>query len=119
MPAERGASRVPQPDAPLPALPRRPVRCWRGRVVPVALAMTFTTQLFTRRDPNAIVFLERLQPPSLAHPLGTDENGRDLWVHVVYGARPTLVAAVSLILLSLTVGSLADLAIGLRRPPHR
>ncbi len=81
-------------------------------VVLVALAMTFAPQLFTRRDPNAIVFLERLQPPSLAHALGTDENGRDLWARVVYGARPTLVAALSLIVLSLTVGSLAGLGIG-------
>ena len=81
-------------------------------VVLVALAMTLAPQLFTRRDPNAIVFLERLQPPSLAHALGTDENGRDLWARVVYGARPTLAAAVSLIVLSLTVGSLAGLGIG-------
>jgi peptide/nickel transport system permease protein len=97
-----------------------PSRLFRGgpsvagamAVVLVALAMTLAPQLFTRRDPNAIVFLERLQPPSLAHPLGTDENGRDLWARVVYGARPTLVAAVSLILLSLAVGSLAGLVIG-------
>ena len=81
-------------------------------VVLVTLAMTLAPHLFTRRDPNAIVFLERLQPPSLAHPLGTDENGRDLWARVVYGARPTLVAALSLIALSLAVGSLAGLGIG-------
>jgi len=81
-------------------------------IVLVVLAMTVAPRLFTGRDPNAIVFLERLQPPSLAHPLGTDENGRDLWARVVYGARPTLVAAVALILLALSVGSLAGLVIG-------
>ena len=78
----------------------------------VAVGMTLAPQLFTGRDPNAIVFIERLQPPSLAHPLGTDENGRDLWARVVYGARPTLTAAVALILISLVVGSLAGLVIG-------
>jgi len=78
----------------------------------VAGVMTLAPQLFTGRDPNAIVFIERLQPPSLAHPLGTDENGRDLWARVVYGARPTLTAAVTLILISLAVGSLAGLVIG-------
>src|SRR4249920_800048 len=81
-------------------------------VVLVALAMTLAPPLFTRRDPNAIAHLERLQPPSFAHPLGTDENGRDLWARVVYGARPTLAAALSLIGLSLVIGSLAGLAIG-------
>ncbi len=78
----------------------------------VAVAMTLAPPLFTSRDPNAIAFLERLQPPSLVHPLGTDENGRDLWARVVYGARPTLTAAVSLILISLAAGSLAGLVIG-------
>jgi peptide/nickel transport system permease protein len=81
-------------------------------ILVVAVGMTLAPQLFTGRDPNAIVFIERLQPPSLAHPLGTDENGRDLWARVVYGARPTLTAAVALILISLAVGSLAGLVIG-------
>ena len=77
--------------------------------------MMLAPQLFTGRDPNAIVFVERLQPPSLAHPLGTDENGRDLWARVVHGARPTLAAAGSLILLSASVGSFAGLVIGYAR----
>ena len=81
-------------------------------ILVVAVGMTLVPQLFTGRDPNAIVFIERLQPPSLVHPLGTDENGRDLWARVVYGARPTLTAAVALILISLAVGSLAGLVIG-------
>jgi peptide/nickel transport system permease protein len=81
-------------------------------VVLSAAAMTLAPQLFTRRDPNAIAFLERLQPPSLTHPLGTDENGRDVWARVVHGARPTLAAALSLIGLALVGGSLAGLVIG-------
>jgi peptide/nickel transport system permease protein len=81
-------------------------------VLLVAVLMALIPELFTRRDPNAIVFLERLKPPSFAHPLGTDENGRDLWARVVHGARPTLAAAVSLIALSVVVGSLAGLVIG-------
>ena len=81
-------------------------------VLVVAVGMTLAPQLFTGRDPNAIVFMERLQSPSLAHPFGTDENGRDLWARVVHGTRPTLTAAVALILISLVVGSLAGLVIG-------
>jgi peptide/nickel transport system permease protein len=81
-------------------------------VLGIAAAMSLAPQIFTGRDPNAIAFLERLKPPSPAHPLGTDENGRDVWARVVHGARPTLTAAVSLIGLSLVVGSLAGLVIG-------
>jgi peptide/nickel transport system permease protein len=81
-------------------------------VLLIAAAMALAPPLFTSRDPNAIAFLDRLKSPSLTHPFGTDENGRDVWARVVYGARPTLTAAVSLIGLSLAAGSLAGLAIG-------
>jgi peptide/nickel transport system permease protein len=47
-------------------------------------------------DPLAQDLERRLQPPSPAHPLGTDDFGRDLLSRVMYGAR-----------ISLTVGFLA------------
>jgi len=75
-------------------------------------AMMAIPGAFTRHDPNAMNVLARLQPPSLAHPFGTDESGRDLWARVVYGARPTLAAAVLLVAAAAALGSLAGLAIG-------
>lgn len=81
-------------------------------VVLVLALMAVAPGLFTARDPNAIGFLERLRPPSLAHPLGTDENGRDLWARVVHGTRPTLAAGLALILLAGSVGTVAGLLIG-------
>jgi peptide/nickel transport system permease protein len=39
-------------------------------------------------------FSALLQPPSMAHLLGTDELGRDLLSRVVYGARSSLIAGV-------------------------
>ena len=75
-------------------------------------AMMAVPGAFTRHDPNAMNVLARLQPPSLAHPFGTDESGRDLSARVVYGARPTLAAAVLLIAAAAALGSLAGLAIG-------
>jgi peptide/nickel transport system permease protein len=81
-------------------------------VVLLLAAMTAAPGLFTARDPNAIAFVARLQAPSFAHPLGTDENGRDLWARVVYGTRPTLIAALSLIALASGVGTLAGLVVG-------
>ena len=83
-----------------------------GVVLLVLVAMMLAPGAFTRRDPNVIQFLERLEPPSFAHPLGTDESGRDLWARVVYGARPTLAAAVSLIVIAGAFGSLVGLLIG-------
>lgn len=81
-------------------------------VLLVLAAMVALPGAFTRYEPNAMDLLARLKPPSLAHPFGTDESGRDIWARVVYGARPTLTAAVLLIAGAATVGSLVGLAIG-------
>ena len=54
--------------------------------------------------------------PSLAHPFGTDENGRDLLSRVVWGARASLLAGVVSVLLAaaagVPIGMLAGLAGG-------
>ena len=46
----------------------------------------------------------RLAPPSLAHPLGTDELGRDLLWRVVLGARTSILIAAAAVALSVAVG---------------
>jgi peptide/nickel transport system permease protein len=38
-------------------------------------------------DPLAQDFMSTLQPPSLAHPFGTDNFGRDIFSRVIFGAR--------------------------------
>ncbi|MDT8441295.1 MAG: ABC transporter permease [Desulfuromonadales bacterium] len=42
------------------------------------------------RDPGEIDIARRLQPPSFAHLLGTDDLGRDVLVRILYGARISL-----------------------------
>lgn len=50
------------------------------------------------------VISERFLPPSLEHPFGTDNVGRDLLVRVLYGARYTLPIALSSTLIAMVVG---------------
>jgi len=50
-------------------------------------------------DPNAQDVLLKLEPPSAAHPFGTDDIGRDVLSRVIYGSR-----------ISLFVGAIATLA---------
>lgn len=52
---------------------------------------------------------ERLQGPSLAHPFGTDEFGRDLLTRVLYGGRPILAVGI----FSVTSAMIAGIVIGL------
>ena len=42
------------------------------------------------RDPGAIDIALRLQSPSFAYPLGTDDLGRDVLARILYGARISL-----------------------------
>jgi peptide/nickel transport system permease protein len=55
-------------------------------------------------DPSAVDLLDRFGGMSAAHPLGTDELGRDLLSRLLYGARVSLVVGVSAVVLSTLVG---------------
>lgn len=46
----------------------------------------------------------RLATPSLAHPFGTDDMGRDLFLRVLYGTRYSLVIGVVAVAISLVIG---------------
>lgn len=55
---------------------------------------------------------ERLQSPSLTHPMGTDDFGRDVFSRIIWGARPLLLASSSAVLLALLVGGALGLVAG-------
>jgi peptide/nickel transport system permease protein len=67
------------------------------------LLMTFLPWLLAG-DPNAQDLSQSLQPPSPEHILGTDKLGRDVWARIVYGARPTLLGAMVVVLISGVIG---------------
>ena len=46
----------------------------------------------------------RLQPPSLQHPMGTDQLGRDMLTRVLYGGRISMVVAFLVVVITLFVG---------------
>lgn len=62
-------------------------------------------------DANAVDLFNRFAAPSFAHPLGTDELGRDLLVRLLYGGRVSLfvglVAAVSSAVIGTLIGVVA------------
>jgi len=65
---------------------------------------------------NDIDFTARLKGPSLAHPLGTDDLGQDLFARMLYGGRISLavgLAAMGMaIILGVTVGAIAGMSRG-------
>jgi peptide/nickel transport system permease protein len=63
-------------------------------------------------DPVAQNLAQRLQAPSSAHPLGTDQLGRDVWGRVAHGAIISLQVGVFVTLLSVVVGVTVGLLAG-------
>jgi peptide/nickel transport system permease protein len=55
-------------------------------------------------DPAALHLLHRLAAPNATHWFGTDELGRDTFSRIVFGARISLIVAVSVVSCSLALG---------------
>jgi peptide/nickel transport system permease protein len=79
-------------------------------LVPLVI-LAVATPLFTGYDPTTMDPSIKLQPPSWAHPFGTDELGRDLRARVLYGSRISLrigaAATLATALLGIVLGALA------------
>jgi peptide/nickel transport system permease protein len=67
--------------------------------------------LLTSTDPNAADITQTLKPPNAHHWFGTDQNGRDVYARVVYGARLSaligLGASAIALLAGVVIGTLA------------
>ncbi|MFJ3782006.1 ABC transporter permease [Streptomyces sp. NPDC090093] len=84
---------------------------WTGvAVLAVLTAMAAFPGLFTSVDPDAADVDALLRPPGGGHWLGTDQNGRDLYARIVYGARPSLLIGVGAVVLALVGGALVGVA---------
>ena len=56
--------------------------------------------------------MNQLLPPSLEHPMGTDEQGRDVMNRIAQGARASLGVGVTAVLVAVIIGSLLGLVAG-------
>ena len=72
--------------------------------------------LFWPYDPLAISLRETLQPPSLAHPMGTDHIGRDIFARFNLGALISLSVGVSVVITGALVGGVIGLISGVSGP---
>lgn len=55
-------------------------------------------------DPYQLNPDNRLASPSLAHPFGTDEQGRDILARVIYGTRTSIIVGVGSVLFAAIIG---------------
>ncbi|HEY2593631.1 MAG TPA: ABC transporter permease [Chloroflexota bacterium] len=80
-----------------------------GGLVALLVFMAIFAPLLTPYDPIVGNVQNSLQPPSAAHWLGTDDQGRDVLARIMYGARISL----SVALISVSIGAFSGVSIGL------
>jgi peptide/nickel transport system permease protein len=105
---------APPRRAPRPALLRNPLAvAGLALMLIFALAALFAP-ILPLPSPIEQSLAERLRPPSPAHPLGTDQLGRDILSRLIYGARISLTVGVAVVISAGVVGSLIGLVAGYR-----
>lgn len=82
-----------------------------GFLLLVVLGAIFAPVL-TPYDYDIQALSRAFQPPSLAHPMGTDEFGRDVLTRILYGARTSLSVSAVAISISLVFGMILGAAAG-------
>lgn len=76
-----------------------------GFVITLALLATAAVSLvYTPRDPLDMSITGRLQGPSAAHPLGTDQFGRDLLSRIMTGAVTSILVGVIAVGIGMGIG---------------
>jgi peptide/nickel transport system permease protein len=128
MPDDAASPAVALPLAPAAALPRpgawrrawlvsrrRPAALVGAAVVALFVAMAVGAPWIARYDPTRTDWSQIRKAPSLAHPFGTDDLGRDGFSRVVWGARISMQAGVFSILLAIAIGVPIGLAAGFYR----
>src|SRR3954464_9135391 len=111
------ASAVTPPRAPAPPPGRRRLTStfwWSLVLIGLLCAIALLAPLLAPYSPTAqldIIGLKN-QPPSLAHPFGTDQYSRDLLSRMLFGARISLSVALLAVLLAATVGTAYGLTAG-------
>ena len=76
------------------------------------LLLAFAAPLLAPADPMAQALYNRLSPPTLEHPFGTDDFGRDILSRVIYGARISLRVGIVAVLIALVLGTGIGLVAG-------
>ncbi|MCK2219825.1 ABC transporter permease [Actinomadura sp. ATCC 31491] len=93
---------------------RRPMAVAGLALVAAFLLLALVGPLVTA-DPAAQDYLATLAPPSGAHPMGTDDLGRDAFARIASGAQVSLQAGVLSTLLAMAVGIPVGLVAGFYR----
>jgi peptide/nickel transport system permease protein len=100
---------VSRPSSALSRFGRNRVSVVSAILIVVVVVGAASAPLVALYDPLEQDLANNYAGPSSAHPLGTDDLGRDVWSRLVFGARISLAIAFSSVALALVVGSVLGL----------
>jgi glutathione transport system permease protein len=75
-----------------------------GILIGIIVLLAVFAPLITSADPYAQDLINTMLPPSFDHLFGTDDNGRDIFARVIYGARISLLEVILGVGLATVVG---------------
>jgi peptide/nickel transport system permease protein len=107
--------------ASLRKLARDPAAVIGAVIVAIVVVCALFAPLISRADPNAQDLASTLMPPMWiaggvhAHPLGTDNLGRDVLTRIIWGARVSAIVGISVVAIGGSIGVTAGLLAGYRR----
>lgn len=81
-------------------------------VLSLLAACALVPGLLSPHEPLAVAPADAFSPPSLAHPFGTDDSGRDVFSRVIYGARDSLAIGLTATVSGLVSGLLLGILAG-------
>jgi len=96
----------------LKRLQRQPLSILSGAIVTILILTAIFGSMLSPYDPNNIDMGNRFASPSMTHPFGTDDFGRDILSRVIVGARVSLMVGLIAVGISAIVGSFFGLLAG-------
>ncbi|WP_245986346.1 ABC transporter permease [Azospirillum thermophilum] len=112
IPASPSGNRANERASPLPAQPAGGGQRHAAAGPGGGLAVRPLVGAWLDADPTAVSLLDRFEPPSAAHPLGTDELGRDVLVRLLYGGQVSLFVGVAAAVACALIGTAVGLVSG-------
>jgi len=104
--------RAPQSHSLVTSIARQPLAALGALLLVAFVACAVLAPWLAPQDPSQLDLGDRLLAPGHGHWFGTDELGRDILSRTIYGARISLVVALSVVALSLGTGLIAGAAAG-------
>nr|WP_294086748.1 nickel transporter permease [Sphaerobacter sp.] len=83
-----------------------------GVIVVTLILVAIFAPVLARYDPTEMRLSDQFLPPSLDHPFGTDDFGRDILTRLLYGARISLQVGLVAVGIAAIVGSIVGMLAG-------